>query len=585
MTHSRASQTSSDFFNPSFELDSALRLPIGGAAGSGAIADFNNDGNPDLVFTLTDATLSDNVIVRLGDGKGSFGTAKTAAAGTSPIATVTGDFNGDGKLDLATASLSTNTVSVLQGNGDGTFGTASTIKVGSKPNSLIAADFNGDGKVDLATANADSGSGNLSLLLGKGDGTFSDRTLSDRSQDKEPFAVATGDFDGDGKLDLATVEGRSSTLTLLFGDGKGNFGETKTFDLNGVLPVALAIGDFDGDGKLDVATANQANTANNVLVLLGNGSGGFKKTIGLTTSLVGSAIAAEDVNGDGKLDIVTANRAANQVAVLRGDGKGGFSKSSSFAVGTSPNSLAIGDLNRDGKPDLVTANAGTSDASILLNRSPFILFKQASSGKTGIVDASGETKVSITADLSKETLTVNRSPKLGYQLNNYREISGTQRSDLLTGSKDADTLTGNGGRDTLVGGNGNDTLSGSGGNDRLTGDAGRDRFLFQSGAAFQKSDGIDAITDFKRGEDKIVLARKTFPELGNRVTFSTVNRAAEAQTSAAVITYIRSTGRLFYNANGEAAGFGSGGQFATLARSTSPNGALHGSDFVVVQKV
>ena len=472
MTHShastRASQTSSDFFNPSFQLDSALRLPIANTAGSGAIADFNNDGNPDLVFTLTDATLSDNVIVRLGNGKGSFGTAKTAAAGTSPIASVTGDFNGDGKLDLATASLSSNTVSVLLGNGDGTFGTASTLKVGSKPNSLIAADFDGDGKLDLATANADSGAGNLSLLLGKGDGTFSNRTLSDRSQGKEPFAVATGDFDGDGKLDLATVEGRSSTLTLLFGDGKGNFGETKTFDLSGVLPVALTVGDFDGDGKLDVATANQANTTDNVLVLLGNGSGGFKKTTALTTNLVGSAIASKDLNGDGNLDIVTANRDASQVAVLTGNGKGGFSKSSSFAVGTSPNGLAIGDLNRDDKPDLVTANAGTTDASLLLNRSLFILFKQASSGKTGVVDASGETTVSITADLSKETLTVNRSPKLSYKLTNYREISGTQSRDSLTGSNNADTLTGNGGRDTLVGNSGNDILSGGDGNDRLT---------------------------------------------------------------------------------------------------------------------
>jgi Ca2+-binding RTX toxin-like protein len=584
MTHShastRASQTVSDFFNPSFQLDSVLRLPIANPAGSGAIADFNKDGNLDLVFTLTDATLSDNVIVRLGNGKGSFGTAKTAAAGASPIASVTGDFNGDGKLDLATASLSSDTVSVLLGSGDGTFGTASTLKVGSKPNSLIAADFDGDGKLDLATANADSGAGNLSLLLGKGDGTFSNRTLSNRSQDKEPFAVATGDFDGDGKLDLATVEGQSSTLTLLFGDGKGNFGETKTFDLKGVLPVALTVGDFDGDGKLDVATVNQANTTDNVLVFLGNGSGSFKTTTALTTNLVGSAIASKDLNGDGKLDIVTANRDASQVAVLTGDGKGGFSKSSSFTVGTSPNGLAIGDLNGDGKPDLVTANAGTTDASLLLNRSLFILFKQPSSGQSGVVDASGETKVSITADLSKETLTINRSPKLSYKLTDYREISGTQSRDSLTGSNNADTLTGNGGRDTLVGNSGNDTLSGGDGNDRLTGNAGHDRFLFQSGKAFQKSDGIDTIADFKRGEDKIVLARKTFSELGNRVSFSTVNSATEAQTSAAVITYIRSTGKLFYNANGEAAGFGSGGQFATLTRSAS----LHGSDFAVLQK-
>ena len=514
--------------------------------------------------------------------KAALAAAKTAAAGASSIALVSGDFNGDGKLDLATASLSANTVSVLLGNGDGSFGAASTIKVGSKPNSLITADFDGDGKLDLATANADAGAGNLSLLLGKGDGTFSNRTLSDRSQGKEPFAVATGDFDGDGKLDLATVEGRSSTLTLLFGDSKGNFGDAKTFDLNGVLPVALAIGDFDDDGKLDIATVNQANTTDNVLVLLGNGSGGFKKTTALTTNLVGSAIAAKDLNGDGKLDIVTANRDASQLAILAGDGKGGFSKSSSAAVGTSPNGLAVGDLNRDGKPDLVTANAGTTDASILFNRSLFILFKQPLSGKSGIVDASGETKVSITADLSQQTMTVNRSPVLRYRLDNYREILGTQSRDSLTGSSDADILSGNGGKDKLIGNGGNDDLNGGGGNDRLTGDAGRDRFLFQSGAAFQKSGGIDTIADFKRAQDKIVLARKTFPMLRN-LSFSTVKSAAEAQASPALITYVRSTGQLFYNPNGEAAGFGNGGQFAVIARSTSPNGALNRSDFALLQ--
>ncbi|MBD3881130.1 VCBS repeat-containing protein [Phormidium tenue FACHB-886] len=603
MAHSastRASRASSGFFNSSFQLDRALRLSIGEATGAGAIADFNNDNNLDLVFTLSNATLSDNVIVRLGNGKGSFGTAQTTAAnGNSPIALATGDFNNDGNQDIATANINSNTVSVLLGTGTGTFRTAETFRVGNQPNSIITADLNRDGRLDIVTANANSQAGSLSVLLGTGNGGFQVNTISDRSPRAEPFAVATGDFDKDGRLDLATVEAERGTLTLLFGDGRGDFGDAKTFNLGNIQPVALAVGDFDTDGELDIALTNLVNSTQNVGVLFGDGDGGFERSTFITTNLRGNAIAAQDLDGDGNLDIVTSSRDAGQVAVVRGDGKGSFRRSVSVAVGRLPNSLAIGDLNRDDKPDLVTAHLGETDAAIVLNRSAFVLFREPSDGNSGIVDASKETKVSITADLAKQTLIVNRSSSLRYRLVNYREVSGTQMRDTLTGSGETDTLTGNNGADTLTGGGGNDKLSGGEGSDRLsgstgnddlnggrgndmlTGDQGSDRFLFSTGAAFRQSDGSDRITDFKRGEDKIVLARKTFSALGRRGSFLTVADRAEAQTSRALITYVRSSGQLFYNANSAAAGFGNGGEFATIAQSNSPNGALGSSDFSV----
>src|SRR2546428_14468 len=212
----------------------------------------------------------------------SFTPAATFGVGTHPQSVAVGDFNGDGKPDLAVANAGSDTVSVLLGNGDGTFQAARTVAAGSGPVFLAVGDFNGDGKPDLAVADyvfaADyacfrcSRSTTYSVLLGNGDGTFSAaRTLGVGSG---PWSVAVGDFNRDGKLDLAVANFSSSTVSVLLGNGDGTFQAAQTVAA-GTSPISVAVADFNGDGKPDLAVANYGS--NTVSALLGNGDGTFQK--------------------------------------------------------------------------------------------------------------------------------------------------------------------------------------------------------------------------------------------------------------------------------------------------------------------
>ena len=194
----------------------------------------------------------------MGNGNGTFQTAQNFdTGGMLSAAVVVGDFNRDGKLDLAVASESSASVSVLMGNGDGTFQTARNFAVGGSPVSLAVGDFNGDSKLDLATANVFSDT--VSVLLGNGDGTF--QTAQVLAAGGGPNSVAVGDFNGDGKLDLAVanqfvgITGQNGNVSVLFGNGNGTFQSPQSFAA-GAEPASVVVGDFNGDGKPDLAVAS-----------------------------------------------------------------------------------------------------------------------------------------------------------------------------------------------------------------------------------------------------------------------------------------------------------------------------------------
>ena len=282
-------------------------------------ADFNGDGYPDLAVANS---MDNTVTVLLGNGSGGFTAASGSpfAVGTNPSSMAVADFNANGNADLVVANQGDNTVTVLLGNGSGGFTPApgSPFAVGASPQSVAVADFNRDGNADLAVLN--NGGNTVTVLLGNGSAGFTAAGGSPFAAGTLPAAVTVGDFNGDGKPDLAIADGigGSGTVTVLLGNGSGGFSAAggSPFPV-GFNPSAIAVGDFNGDGKTDLAVANQGNL--DVSILLGNGSGGF--TVTAASPAVGTqpvSIAVGDFNGDGKTDLAVANQGSNNITILLG---------------------------------------------------------------------------------------------------------------------------------------------------------------------------------------------------------------------------------------------------------------------------
>jgi hypothetical protein len=351
-----------------------------------AAGDLDGDGKPDLVVTNfcgTDTTCSGNgtVSVLLDVGDGTYKLAASYPLGAGPLSVALADLNGDKKLDLIAVNRGDKSVSVLLGNGDGTFQSGLTYPAGTSPMALAIGDFNKDGKLDLAIA-GDCGTstcsqpGEVSVLVGVGDGTF--QAAATYPAGYSPTAVAVGDLNGDGNLDLviANACGRDSscqdigTATVLLGDGKGAFKSTADVPL-GKSPSSLALGHLNGDGALALVAAYRAG--NKVGVLLGNGDGTFKPPVTYPVGAAPSAVVVADFNGDGKRDVAVANLKDSKVSVLFGNGDGTLQTAVHYPVGAGPESLVAIDSKKHGHADLVSANGNGglspkgSDVTVLRN--------------------------------------------------------------------------------------------------------------------------------------------------------------------------------------------------------------------------
>jgi hypothetical protein len=253
-----------------------------------------------------------------------------------------------------------NTVSVLLGNGDGTFQSPVNYPVHGNPQRLVVGDFNGDGKLDLATANYYGG--DVGILLGNGDGTFQPARYYGAGP--SPVAIAAGDFNGDGNLDLVTAQLGSSTVSVLLGNGDGTFQSARQWASNGPTS-SLAVGDFYNDGKLDIVVSNYFG-ANQFSLLRGNGDGTFQAPVAHPAGPGAGLAAVGDLNGDGNLDVVVADGDAGTIEVFLGNGDGTFRAPARYATGAFPYLATIADFNRDGHPDIAVANYTGSTVSILL---------------------------------------------------------------------------------------------------------------------------------------------------------------------------------------------------------------------------
>ena len=259
---------------------------VGSRPRSLAIGKLNGDATPDIA--VADGT---GVSVLLGKGDGTFAPAKDYAAGKYPSSVAIGDFDGNGSRDLAVV-VSTG-VSILLGRGDGTFGPAQLYPTGINPVTVVVGNFDADANLDLAVSNAGAvdcegrvgrraqassctgGFGTVSVLRGRGDGSFGPTTEFPVGRETAPTAMVVGDFNADRKPDLALVDSMQYSLggSILLGNGAGGFGKASSFTA-GHEPVALAVGDFNQDSRQDLAVISREDPKG-LLILRGRGNGSF----------------------------------------------------------------------------------------------------------------------------------------------------------------------------------------------------------------------------------------------------------------------------------------------------------------------
>jgi hypothetical protein len=334
-----------------------------------ALGDFNNDSWLDIVVANY---FSYNIGIFLGYDDGTFSSVITYSTGSNslPCSVAVGDFNNDSCLDIVVANVGNDNLGVFIGYGNGTFSVMIPYSTGSNsgPTWVIVGDFNNDGRLDLAAAN--SGADNIGVLFGNGDGTFSNQTTFPIGSGSEPYSLAIGNFNNDNQLDIAVANSGTNSFSVLLGCVNGTFfSPLNYFIADGSQPSSIAVGDFNNDNRLDIIVANSG--IDNVGVFLGCVSESFLSAPAYSTGLFSqpTSIAVGDFDNDTRLDVVVANNGTDNIMILFGSGYGTFVSDTSYSTGNDsyPCWVAVGDFNNDSRLDIVVANSGTNNVGIFLS--------------------------------------------------------------------------------------------------------------------------------------------------------------------------------------------------------------------------
>jgi hypothetical protein len=344
-------------------------IPLGTSPDAVAVGDFDGDGRQDIAvanYGTAYGAHPDTVTILKGNGSGLFSKIEEIPVGRSPTAIASGDLNEDGHLDLVVASSNSSDVSILIATGDGGLAPVGRLTVGQDPSTLALGDLNGDGHLDLAVG--ERGSGDVSIFLGRGDGSFT--PASDLVVGSGIAALALADLNGDGDLDMAVVTAETSVLSILANQGDGQFEALQTIT-TGAYPIALGVGDFNEDGIPDLVVADEGDDDMTILLGVGDGTLGTGQRVKVGMSPIFLAVA--DINRDAHLDVISVNAGdldfnPGDVSLGLGRGDGTFTLQAALPAGYSPSAAAVGDFDADGDPDLAVTNLGysiTGDLSIL----------------------------------------------------------------------------------------------------------------------------------------------------------------------------------------------------------------------------
>lgn len=364
--------------SPHHTASDIIRIKVGQRPGSVEIADFNHDKFPDIaVASESDST----VTILLGNGKGSFKDAQRSPffAGSQPNDISIRDFNKDGNTDLAIANHEKKYLTILLGSGTGNFSPApgSPFFTEGLPHvhGIAAGDFNKDGRWDLAT---DSwGNDNIEILFGNNQTLFKTPGKFFKVGKRPYQRLRAADLNADGIDDIVTTNTEGNNVTVLLSDGKQNFHEVAGSPFpSGDNPFGLAVGDINADSKPDLAIINSPGSMgegkgkNGLTVLLNDGAGKFTTMKGspFEAGNIPNRIAIGDINGDHVNDIVTSDNNSNKIYVFLMSRSATVSSQSVITVGNNPKGIAIADLDGNGKDDIVVCNNIDNDISIILSK-------------------------------------------------------------------------------------------------------------------------------------------------------------------------------------------------------------------------
>jgi hypothetical protein len=385
-----ASASAQISFNP------AVAYGAGNSPDATAVGDFNGDGRLDLA-TASDAP--DKVTILTNNGGGVFAAAGTVltGGGTSPHTPIAGDLDGDGDIDIAVSLKNTNQVRILVNNA-GTFSLGPVFSVGLEPRDMAIADIDNDGDLDLAVSNRDGNT--VSVLRNMGGLNFN---VSSVQAGVEPRSIAFGDVSGDGLADLVIASHDSAQVLVLANIGGGAFAPLSTIALGALKPEGIALARLNGDALLDIAASTSNNGVEFVSVSLNQGGGAFAGATHFPTGGADSSfLVAADLDLDGDIDLATANTDSNNVSLLAGNGAGSFGAAQLRSVGSEPGHILAADLDGNGSPDLVTTDSSSNAVSVLLNQASgsvcgvqtYCQAKQTSIGTFPSVGSSGTPSVS-----------------------------------------------------------------------------------------------------------------------------------------------------------------------------------------------